>query len=162
MRIATSPRPRSHAQAGRGRSEGRAHGGPEPREAALGIPVVGVVGHRGLGLARLHELLDAPREWSRPPIAPPEDRLERAGWADSIVSHTVTQRPSEHRATEAIDRIVLHPVAGALLFVAVMVAFFQLIFAWATPAMDWIDAAVNASLYKKVVTFLDTQFRMGI
>jgi ferrous iron transport protein B len=28
---------------------------------------------------------------------------------------------------------VLHPVAGSLLFVAVMVTFFQLIFAWATP-----------------------------
>jgi ferrous iron transport protein B len=38
---------------------------------------------------------------------------------------------------------VLHPVAGTLLFGAVMVLFFQLIFAWATPAMDAIDAAVG-------------------
>jgi len=112
-------------------------------EAALGIPVVGVVGHRGLGLERLRKLLAAPGDWARPPIAPPEDRLERAGWADSIVEHTITQRPGDHAATEAIDRVVLHPVAGPLLFAAVMVGFFQLIFAWATPAMDWIDEMVG-------------------
>jgi ferrous iron transport protein B len=44
--------------------------------------------------------------------------------------------------TEAIDRVTLHPVAGPLLFAVVMVTFFQLIFAWATPAMDWIDGAI--------------------
>ena len=115
----------------------------ERLEAALGIPVVAVVGHRGLGVDRLRSLLGTSETWSRPPILPPEDRLERAGWADSIVSAVVTTRPTHHRATEAIDRVVLHPVAGTLLFGAVMVAFFQLIFAWATPAMDWIDGAIG-------------------
>ena len=112
-------------------------------EAALGIPVVGVVGHRGLGLAQLRALLASPAQWSRPPISPPADRLERAGWVDSIVSHTVTRRPGNHRATEAADRIVLHPVGGTLLFIGVMVGFFQLIFAWAAPAMDWIDGVMG-------------------
>jgi ferrous iron transport protein B len=42
-----------------------------------------------------------------------------------------------------VDRIVLHPVIGPLLFAAVMVVFFQLIFAWAQPAMDVIDAGVT-------------------
>lgn len=112
-------------------------------EAALGIPVVGVVGHRGLGLAQLRALLASPAQWSRPPIPPPADRLERAGWVDSIVSHTVTRRPGHHRATEAADRIVLHPVGGTLLFIGVMVGFFQLIFAWAAPAMDWIDGVMG-------------------
>jgi ferrous iron transport protein B len=116
----------------------------ERLEAALGVPVVGVVGHRGLGLDRLRERLAAPEQWSRPPVLPPEDRLERAGWADSIFSHVVTTRPGHNRVTEAVDRIVLHPIAGTLLFAAVMVTFFQLIFAWATPAMDWIDGAVAA------------------
>jgi ferrous iron transport protein B len=55
----------------------------------------------------------------------------------------MTRRPGAHRVTDAIDRVVLHPAAGAALFTAVMVLFFQLIFAWATPAMDWIDAAVG-------------------
>ena len=42
-----------------------------------------------------------------------------------------------------MDRIVLHPVWGTLLFAAVMVLFFQLIFAWAAPAMDAIDGGVR-------------------
>ena len=47
--------------------------------------------------------------------------------------------------TEAVDRVVLNPIAGTLLFAAVMVIFFQLIFAWATPAMDAIDAGIVAT-----------------
>ena len=54
-------------------------------------------------------------------------------------------RPDPHAATEAIDRVVLHPLLGSLLFAAVMVLFFQLIFAWAAPAMDAIEAGVAAA-----------------
>ena len=113
-------------------------------EAALGVPVVGVVGHRGIGLDRVRALLGHPEQWPRPPIPPPEERLERAGWADSIAQHVLTTRPGHNEVSEAIDRVVLHPVWGTVLFAAVMITFFQLIFAWATPAMDWIDAAVGS------------------
>ena len=111
-------------------------------EAALGVPVVGVVGHRGRGLDRLREVLTRPNEWSTPAILPPEDRAERAGWADSIISHVIEERPTRHQLTERVDRIVLHPVWGSLLFAAVMVTFFQLIFSAAGPAMDLIDGAI--------------------
>jgi ferrous iron transport protein B len=40
--------------------------------------------------------------------------------------------------------VVLNPVAGPLLFAAVMITFFQLIFAWASPAMDAIDGAIGS------------------
>jgi GTP-binding protein EngB required for normal cell division len=112
-------------------------------ERALGIPVRGVVGHKGLGLGELRRLLARPENWSRPHLPPPEDVEERAAWAESILSNVLTHRPGAHRVTDAIDRVVLHPMAGAVLFAVVMVLFFQLIFAWATPAMDWIDAAVG-------------------
>ncbi len=123
----------------------RARGGALdlPRlERALGIPVLGVVGHRGLGLDALRELLAQPERWSRPHLLPPSSAAERAGWADSILASVVSRRPGLHRATEALDRVVLHPLAGTLLFAAVMVAFFQLIFVFAQPAMDAIDAGV--------------------
>jgi len=113
-------------------------------ERALGIPVLGVVGHRGRGLDRLVALLGTPESWSRPTLTPPRDPLERAGWADSVFASVVDTRPGAHRLTDAVDRWVLHPVVGSLLFVAVMVTFFQLIFAWATPAMDAIDAGIAA------------------
>jgi len=116
----------------------------ERMQSALGIPVVGVVGHRGLGIGRLKALLGQPEAWSRPPIPPPADRIERSGWAASVLESCVAERAQPHALSEAIDRIVLHPVWGVLLFAAVMVTFFQLIFAWATPAMDAIDGAVGA------------------
>jgi len=114
-------------------------------ERALGIPVVGVVGHRGIGMGDLEHRLERPEDWSRPHLPPPADPIERAAWADSIFHSVCTQRPGGHRLTEAVDRVVLHPVAGSLLFAVVMVTFFQLIFAWATPAMDAIDAGVTAT-----------------
>jgi len=110
---------------------------------ALGIPVVGVVGHRGIGLEELRELLGRPETWTRPPLPPPADAVERAGWVDSVVRAAVQRAPDRHRATEWVDRIVLHPLWGTLLFAAVMVTFFQLIFAWAVPLMDAIDLGVG-------------------
>jgi len=111
-------------------------------ERALGIPVLGVVGHRGIGIAKLKRLLARPESWSRPHLMPPEEIHARAGWVESILDHVLTQRPGTSRKSDAADRIVLHPLLGPLLFALVMVAFFQLIFAWAKPAMDLIDAGV--------------------
>ncbi|MBW2267098.1 MAG: ferrous iron transporter B [Deltaproteobacteria bacterium] len=115
----------------------------ERLEAALGVPVFGVVGHRGIGMAAVREALTQPERWSHPPIPPPLPPLERAAWADSVAAAVIERRPAHHALTEKIDSVVLHPVAGTLLFAAVMVTFFQLIFAWATPAMDAIDAGVG-------------------
>jgi ferrous iron transport protein B len=112
-------------------------------ERALGIPVRGVVGHRGLGLGALRELLARPESWARPHLRPPESAEERAAWAASVLGAVLSRKPGVHRTSEAIDRVVLHPLAGTLLFAAVMVIFFQLIFAWAVPAMDAIDAGVG-------------------
>jgi ferrous iron transport protein B len=115
----------------------------ERLEAALGVPVLGVVGHRGIGLERLRKLLARPEAWPRPPIPPPEGAGDRAAWAESVLAAVMHRRPEGNLATEAIDRVLLHPVAGTLLFAAVMVTFFQLIFAWATPAMDAIDVGIG-------------------
>jgi ferrous iron transport protein B len=125
----------------------RARGGQidlELLSAALGVPVVGVVGHRGLGIAELKKLLPHPERWSRPHLVPPAEPRERDAWLASVLARVLVLRPGPSRATEAIDRIVLHPVAGTLLFALVMVLFFQLIFAWAAPAMDAIDTGVGA------------------
>jgi ferrous iron transport protein B len=112
-------------------------------ERALGVPVRGVVGHRGLGLAALRPLLAHPEAWSRPHLLPPEPAEERAGWAASVLASALTRWPGPSRASDAIDRVILHPLAGTLLFACVMVLFFQLIFAWAVPAMNAIDGAVG-------------------
>jgi ferrous iron transport protein B len=112
-------------------------------ERALGIPVCGVVGHRGLGIGAMRELLARPEEWSQPHLPAPEAAAERAAWVESILTNVIRRRPGRNALTDSVDRVVLHPVAGSLLFVVVMVTFFQVIFAWATPAMDAIDMAIG-------------------
>jgi len=126
-------------------------------ERALGIPVLGVVGHRGVGIAQLRRLLAKPEQWSRPHLLPPDEVYARAAWAESILDHVLTRPPGRSRKSDAVDRVVLHPVVGPLLFAAVMVVFFQLIFAWAKPAMDFIDAGVGA-----LGAFVHTQLPAGL
>ncbi|MBW2494835.1 MAG: 50S ribosome-binding GTPase, partial [Deltaproteobacteria bacterium] len=98
-------------------------------ERALGIPVIGVVGHRGIGIAKLKRLFAKPEEWSRPHLVPPDEVNARAGWVESILENVLTRHPGRNRKSDAIDRVLLHPVIGSLLFAAVMITFFQLIFA---------------------------------
>jgi ferrous iron transport protein B len=114
-----------------------------------------------VGLEQLRALIGRPESWSRPAILPPRDALARAGWVDSVLASVLHRRPGQSRATAAVDRVVLHPLWGTLLFAAVMVLFFQLIFAWAQPAMDAIDGgvaraadAVHAALPAGVLTDL--------
>ncbi len=114
-------------------------------ERCLGIPVVGVVGHRGIGIEALRRLLGHPEGWSRPAILPPAAAPARAGWAASVLDSVLHQRPGRSRMTDAIDRVVLHPVAGTLLFAVMMILFFQLIFAWAQPAMNFLDDAMTGA-----------------
>ncbi len=48
--------------------------------------------------------------------------------------------PTDLAQTGWLERIVSHPVAGPIVFLAVMSAVFQAVFAWATPLMDAIGA----------------------
>ncbi|HVH05568.1 MAG TPA: FeoB small GTPase domain-containing protein, partial [Myxococcota bacterium] len=52
--------------------------------AALGIPVVGVVGHRGVGVDGLRRLIGRPEAWTVPVVPPPASPTDRAAWADSV------------------------------------------------------------------------------
>lgn len=46
--------------------------------------------------------------------------------------------------SDRADRVLTHPVAGLVIFLAVMALMFQAIFSWAGPFMDAIDAAMGA------------------
>jgi ferrous iron transport protein B len=81
-------------------------------ERATGVPVLGVVGHRGVGLGALRALLARPDRWTRPHLPPPVGPEERSAWAASISHAVIHRRPGHHRATEAIDRVVLHPCSS--------------------------------------------------
>ncbi len=115
----------------------------ERLSAALGIPVVGVVGHKGLGLDAVRTLITDPEAWQRPIMAPPLGLPHRTAWVDSIVASVVTPLDVDMR-TRRIDAVLLHPLWGPLVFVAVMLAFFQSIFTLATPIVDRLESILGS------------------
>lgn len=106
---------------------------------ALGIPVIGVVGHRGVGLDEVRGLLAAPEAWARPVMVPSADIAERSAWVTSVLSRSY-RAPGGDRRTRRIDAVLLHPVAGVVVFALVMLTFFQAIFTLAAPAADGLDS----------------------
>jgi ferrous iron transport protein B len=109
----------------------------------LGIPVVGVVGTRGIGMDDLRELLCKPDTWPRSELDPPKDIADRFAWADRLLSTATRKRPVEHTLTRRLDRVLLHPLIGPLVFLTFLVFFFQAIFSWAGPAMDFLAGLMD-------------------
>ena len=127
--------------------EVKARGGrfdPLKLSRALGVQVVGVVGHRGVGLDVLAGLLRDPQSWSRPVASQLKTAEDRFSWVDRICDELELDDLEADGRTDLLDRVLLHPVGGLLAFVTVMVLLFQSIFAWAVPAMDAIDTAFAA------------------
>lgn len=116
-------------------------------QAELGIPIVGVVGNKGLGVDDLRMKLPEFATWARATNLPDRNTEARFAWADRILK-LVTRHPlSESQLTRRIDKVLLHPVIGIVVFVAFLALFFQAIFSWAAPAMDlfsgWMDFAAD-------------------
>ncbi len=65
--------------------------------------------------------------------------------------------------TRRLDGIFLHPVAGPLIFAAIVVAVFQSIFSWAKPIMDYLQSkvAVVRRLDEACAARFAAQFAVG-
>ena len=121
---------------------------------ALGVPAVRVLGHRGMGIPELRQHLAEVATWPRTPLTPPSEPAELASWTDSILAAADYASPASDSATSAVDRVLLHPVAGSIVFFAVMYFFFQSIFTWAGPFQDAIENGIG-SLGELVHGWLD-------
>ncbi|HBP22342.1 MAG TPA: ferrous iron transport protein B, partial [Planctomycetes bacterium] len=131
---------------------------------SLAVPVVETVAVTGEGteelLAAIDRALEPKPTWELPQEpAPGQSRwervreLEQAGtlaadtestaryaWvADQLAAHP---SKSTRERTEKIDRVLLHPVAGPLLFLILMALVFQSIFSWAEPLMKFIEEVI--------------------
>jgi ferrous iron transport protein B len=128
--------------------EVRARGGklePARLSQLLGIPVLGVVGHRGVGMEPLFRILQQPEHWSRAVSLPPaENEIARFAWVDEVCERLGLGNLEPDTRTDRVDRVLLHPILGVAAFGVVMVLLFQSIFSWAVPAMDAIDAGFGS------------------
>lgn len=107
---------------------------------AVGVSAVSVVGHTGEGLPELRQLIGHPERWSSPALPPPAEGPELDSWIESVLRAAGYTAPRSDRRTERIDRVLLHPVWGTLVFFLAMFGFFQVIFTVAAPLQDQVQA----------------------
>jgi ferrous iron transport protein B len=112
----------------------------------LGVPVVSSVAVRRGGtdalLAELDRLLaHLPSVTAADWIAPDAGALRGAqSEADRVLRAAVKMPGTPDLGTTRADAILLHPVAGLAILLAILFVMFQGVFAWAKPAMDLISA----------------------
>ena len=111
----------------------------------LGVPVVSSVAVRRGGTDQLLGEIDralaglpkiAPADW-RPPGAGELRGAQRE--ADRILRSALRGTGRPDSGTNRADAILLHPVAGLVILLAILFVMFQAVFAWARPLMDVIS-----------------------
>lgn len=112
----------------------------------VGAPVALVSATRGSGLGTVTRFLEGALAVPEPRDLPvlqnvPACRL----WAGRVSERAGYRAPAPPAWTRRLDAMVLHPVAGPLIFVAVVVLVFQAIFSLATPLMDGVEVLVQRS-----------------
>jgi ferrous iron transport protein B len=115
---------------------------------ALQMPIVTTVAVRKRGLDALLREVDAlssseaaaASAWHEPSAA--EIRQAHRD-AEQIMRDFVKPPLRPDTWTGRLDSVLLHPVAGTLILLAVLFLMFQAVFSWATPVMDLIDAGFS-------------------
>ena len=111
----------------------------------LGIPVVEITAIRRGGISPLLEAIDRlpldgrqeeDHGWSEP-----TGTEIRAAHAEAArILHASSFHPGDEHFTRRLDAMLLHPVVGVVVLLAVLFFMFQAVFSWAKPAMELIDA----------------------
>ncbi|MGV8987170.1 MAG: ferrous iron transporter B [Cypionkella sp.] len=124
----------------------------EKLKTLLGIPVVTATAVRRGGLDDLWQQLDATiakgiaapltNRWTPPTAA---DLRQSHREADALIKATVQEPAQPDTLTNRIDNVLLHPVAGLVILLALMFLMFQAVFSWATPVMDVIAAVFDGA-----------------
>lgn len=116
----------------------------------LNIPVFSISATRGTGLDAVRKALiewpleDHSQERARMiPLPILDQAITRRRESKKIAANVTRRAVRPHPWTDRIDRYVLHPFWGAIIFMAVVVVVFQSIFAWAQPLMNGIDALIS-------------------
>jgi len=117
----------------------------------LGIPVVTATAVRRNGIDDLLRRLDevaaghagkfTDSTWTTPSAS---DLRSAQREADRIIKSAISDAVRPDTLTRRIDAVLLHPVAGLLILLAVLFIMFQAVFAWAQPAMELISGSFDA------------------
>ncbi len=123
----------------------------ERLSAELGTPVTTSAAVRRGGTEEVIRLLDRMAgEDDKPHLvsdwAPPTagDLRVAQREADRILQLVVRMPPKPDTLTTRLDAVLLHPVGGLVILIAILFVMFQAVFTWAAPLMDFISAGFDA------------------
>ena len=114
--------------------------------AELGAPVALISARQGEGLEQVFRFLagalpkPAPKEL---PIL--QDVPKCRQWAGRVGNQARYRAPAPPKWTRRLDAVFLHPLAGPLVFLGVVILVFQTIFSIADPAKDVVDRLIHIS-----------------
>lgn len=111
----------------------------------LGVPVVPTVAVRKGGLTDLLAAVDGAIRSHQPREAVPAPQNDAAlhQRARAMAKAAILTETPVRRWTQRVDNVVLHPVLGLIILVALMFVMFQAVFSWATPFADALEAGVG-------------------
>ncbi|MCE1235398.1 MAG: ferrous iron transport protein B [Hyphomicrobiales bacterium] len=116
--------------------------------AELGIPVVPIVAIRKGGISELLAAIDrlpleaadpSPHGWREPTA----EEIRATHATAARILKACSFHPGDEKLTRKLDAVLLHPVWGVLVLLAVLFLMFQAVFTWAKPAMELIQATIE-------------------
>jgi ferrous iron transport protein B len=113
----------------------------------LGAPVVLASARVGEGIEAVLSFLAGPANAKPSPVQLPvlQDVPKCREWAGRIGTHARYHAPAPPVWTRRLDALFLHPIAGPVVFVLVVLVVFQTIFTAAAPLMDGVRWLFSAS-----------------
>ncbi len=119
---------------------------PEVLSRELGIPVVTTIAVRRSSLEGLTDQLDQTIQELRPARdareAPSTRDLQKQ--ARIIAEKALITEGRQHKVTRQLDRVLLHPLFGIIIFFITLFGMFQLVYFWAEAPMTLIEDAFGA------------------
>ncbi|UKK82931.1 ferrous iron transporter B [Sphingopyxis sp. BSN-002] len=118
---------------------------PERLSRELGVPVIPTVAVRKRGLTELLAAIDGAIQSHQPreTVAPAQSDAALHQRARALAKAAIVTETPVRRWTQRVDAVVLHPVAGLLILLALMFVMFQAVYAWAGPPADALEAGVG-------------------
>ena len=106
----------------------------------LGVPVVETVAVRKRGLdALIGALGTALLSPAKRDAAPVTDRKAIAETAHTLARKVIISETQSRQWTRRLDSVLLHPVAGIFVLLALLFVMFQAVYAWSEAPIGWIE-----------------------
>jgi ferrous iron transport protein B len=128
----------------------------------LGVPVVPTVAVRKRGMAELLAAVDgAIRSHGSGEVAAPAEANDASlhKRARTIARAAILSETPVRRWTQRVDNVVLHPVAGMFILLALMFVMFQAVYAAAEAPADFLEGGIGVVQQWVVATFPDNFLR---